>query len=340
MGLKNIRASFSCLMLMVVFFTVPGFGQSTVQHPEGIIERLSPELDAIIKKSTTIEVIADGFEWVEGPVWVESEKMLLVSEVLTNRIYKWTAQNGKELYLEPSGYTGAKSRGHELGSNGLAINHQGRLVLCQHGDRRVAVMNAPLNEPKPDFTTLADQYQGKKFDSPNDLVIKSNGDIYFTDPPYGLEMGPDDPAKEAPYQGVYKISVNGSVTLLTDTLSRPNGIAFFPGEKSLLIANSDPQKPFLYIYDLDEKGNLLNGRIFHDTTKAFQKENRTPDGIKIDGKGNVFAPGPGGVWIINKNGHVLGRIKINVTTSNCAFANNYKTLFITADHHLLKVELR
>lgn len=335
---KIISSSF--LALMVILYTNTLFAQTADQFPEGIIEKISPELDGIIKKNAKIEVIADGFEWVEGPVWVKSKKMLLISDVLKNRIYKWTAQKGKELYLEPSGYTQTKPRGEELGSNGLAINNKGQLILCQHGDRRVAVMNAPLDNPTSDFTTLANKYHGKKFDSPNDLAIKSNGDIYFTDPPYGLEKGISDPAKEAAYQGVYKISSDGSVTLLTDTITRPNGIAFFPGEKSLLIANSDPKKPYWYIYDLDQKGGLINGRVFHDGTMAYQKENRTPDGIKIDDKGNIFATGPGGVWIYNKKGLVLGRIKVNVITSNCAFANNYKTLFITADNYLLKVDLR
>ncbi|MGV8878612.1 MAG: SMP-30/gluconolactonase/LRE family protein [Sphingobacteriaceae bacterium] len=313
--------------------------QSAVK-PEGMIEKMHPSLDAIIKKDAKLEVIATGFKWVEGPVWVESLKMLLFSEVFTNRIYKWTAKKGVTLYLEPAGFTGVGTRGGELGSNGLAIDDKGNLVLCQHGDRSVVRMDAPLDKPKSTFKTLAKQYNGKKFDSPNDLAIKSNGDIYFTDPPYGLEKGTADPTKEALCQGVYKISPNGVVTLLTDTITRPNGIAFFPDEKSLIIANSDPEKPYLYIYDVDEKKGLTNGRIFHDASNAFQKENRTPDGIKIDGDGNVFAPGPGGIWIINKKGLVLGRIKVNVTTSNCAFANNYKTLFITADHHLLKMNLR
>ncbi len=314
--------------------------QDTNKYPHATIERKNPAFDAVIKKNAKVEVIADGFEWVEGPVWVENKKMLLVSEVLKNRIYKWTAQKGKELYLEPSGYTQQKPRGAELGSNGLSLNKKGELVLCQHGDRRLAVMNATLDNPKPEFTTLTGQYKGKKYNSPNDLAIKSNGDIYFTDPPYGLEKGMSDPLKEISYQGVYKVSKDGSVTLLTDTLSRPNGIAFFPGEKSLLVANSDPEKPNWYIYDVDENGLLKNGRIFYDGTKAYAKENRSPDGIKIDDKGNVFAAGPGGVWIFNKKGKVIGRIKLNIITSNCAFANNYKTLFITADHYLLKVDLR
>ncbi len=315
-------------------------GQPNEKNPVGIVERYGLELNSIIGKDAKVEVIASGFEWVEGPVWIESQKMLLVSDVPKNQIYKWTAAKGKELYLESSGYTGTSSRGGESGSNGLMLNEKNQLVLCQHGDRRVALMNSPVDLPEPNFTTLINNYRGKKFNSPNDLALKSNGDIYFTDPPYGLEKNMDDPLKELNFQGVYRISKNGTVTLLTDTITRPNGIAIFPGEETVLVANSDPQKPHWYAFDLNKEGNFVNGRIFLDGTKIFKKDNRVPDGLKIDNKGNVFATGPGGVWIFDREGKALGRIKLNVTTSNCAFANNFKTLFITADHHLLKIELR
>jgi gluconolactonase len=326
--------------LLSILFIDIAHAQDANEPPQGTIERWSPELDAVIKPGAKIETIADGFTWVEGPLWIESEKMLLMSDIFSNSIYKWTVTGGKELYLKPSGYTQSKPRGAELGSNGLTLNAKGQLLLCQHGDRRVALMNAPVKSPKANFITLADNDKGKKFNSPNDIVVKSNGDIYFTDPPYGLEKGPADSAKQLPYQGVYRIAKNGTVTLLTDTLTRPNGIAFFPGEKSLLIANSDPEKPHWYIYEVDKQGLLSNGRIFFNGMAAFQKENRSPDGIKIDNKGNLFAAGPGGIWIFNKKGEAIGRIKVNITTSNCAFTNDYKTLFITANHHLLKVELR
>lgn len=314
--------------------------QRSNQEPLGTIERIRPELDAVIDTRSKIEAIAQGFEWVEGPLWVESEQMLLVSDVLKNCVYKWTAKKGKELYLTPSGYTGSMPRGRELGSNGLALTKQGQLILCQHGDRGVASMDAPLNKPAPSFTSLAEHYKGKKFNSPNDLAIKSNGDIYFTDPPYGLENGVDDPVRELPYHGVYKIATDGTVSLLIDSLTRPNGIAFFPGEKKLLIANSDEKKPYWYIYDLDGNGNLAHGKIFYDGTAAFQREPRSPDGVKINKKGYVFAAGPGGIWIFNKKGEAIGRIKLKVISSNCAFSGDYKTLFITANHEILKVKLK
>lgn len=335
-----IKNSVTVLVFIAFFVLVAGTAPAQQPAPAAVIERLHPDLDAVIDTQAVVSVIADGFDWVEGPLWVEKEQLLLFSDVMKNRIYKWTAQQGARPYLEPSGYTAGAPRGKELGSNGLAVNLQGQLILCQHGDRRVAVMKAPIGDPSPVFTTAADHYNHKRFNSPNDLVLKSDGTIYFTDPPYGLEKGPEDPVRELPFQGVYRIEKNGSVTLLVDSLSRPNGIAFFPGEKQLLIANSDPQKPHWYIYEVHDNGRLTNGRIFFDGTAIFQKEHRTPDGIKISNKGIVFAPGPGGVWIFNKEGRALGRIRTSLITSNCAFSGDYRTLFITANHCILKVTLK
>src|SRR5690606_24857856 len=203
-----------------------------------------------------------------------------------------------------------------------------------------AKMAAPLDAPKAEFVTLADNYRGKKFNSPNDAVFKSNGDLYFTDPPYGLEKNINDPLKESPYQGVYKVSGTGEVTLLLDSLTRPNGIALLPNEKTIIIANSDPGKPYWYAYDLDTEGIPVSGRIFYDATAASKTAPGMPDGLKVDRKGNVFATGPGGVWIFSRQGKALGRIKINQLASNCALANQDKTLFITADNYLLKLDLK
>lgn len=324
----------------VLFMSPMIYGQEEKRTFSAGIERISPELDAIIAKEAQVKIIAEGFDWSEGPVWVENNKMLLFSDVPKNKIYKWTEKKGIEIFLEPSGYTNPKMRGGETGSNGLALNNKNQLVLCQHGDRRIALLKSSLNNPKPLFTTLADNYKGRKFDSPNDLTIKRNGVIYFTDPPYGLEKNVNDPLKEAKYQGVYKVSPNGEVTLLTDSITRPNGIALFPDERRILVANSDSSKPYLYVFYLDDAGNFINGKIFYDFSEANKTEKRAPDGLKIDKNGNVFTTGPGGVWILDKTGKVLGRIKVSGTTSNCAFANNYKTLFITADNYILKVDLR
>ena len=297
-------------------------------------------LDAIIDSHAKVEIIAEGFDWCEGPLWVEQQKMLLFSDVPKNIIYKWTEEKGKEVYLTPSGYTGTIPRGGETGSNGLVLNKTGKLVICQHGNRQMAVMNSGLQNPKPVFTTLANNYQGKKFNSPNDAVYNSNGDLFFTDPPYGLEKNMDDPLKEIPFQGVYKIRKTGALVLLTDSITRPNGIAITPDQKTLIIANSDPLKPYWYAYDFGAGDQLINPRIFYDASEAAKSEAGMPDGLKIDKKGNVFATGPGGVWIFNKKGKVLGKIKFDGLTSNCSLSADEKTIYITADMYVLRVKMR
>ena len=230
--------------------------------------------------------------------------------------------------------------GGELGSNGLGLNIKGQLVICQDGDRVVSIMDAPLNKPQPKFIKIAVKYKGKKFDSPNDLAFLSNGDIYFTDPPYGLEKNVDDPLKEAPYQGVYRISADGKITLLTDTLTRPNGIGFFPGGKTILISNSDPGKAYWYIFDLDENGLFAHGRIFYSANAAVKTAAGMPDGLKIDKNGHVFASGPGGIWVFNRAGKLLGKILVNDLASNCSLSGDEKALYVTSNHRVLKIAMR
>jgi gluconolactonase len=304
------------------------------------LQQIDPQFSTVVSKNAKAEILAEGFLWSEGPVWLESQKTFIFSDVKKNIIYKWTKAKGKEVYLKPSGYTGTIPRGGELGSNGLGLNLKGQLVICQDGDRVVSMMDAPLDKPKPKFIKLANNYKGKKFDSPNDLSFLSNGDIYFTDPPYGLEKNVDDPLKEAPYQGVYRIAANGKITLLVDTLSRPNGIAIFPGGKTILISNSDPKKPFWYAYDLDKNGLFAHGRIFYSSLAASKTAAGVPDGMKIDKQSHVFATGPGGIWVLNKSGKLLGKILINDLTSNCALSGDEKTLYVTSNHRVLRVMLR
>jgi gluconolactonase len=303
----------------------------------GSIERMDASLDALISSDASIEIIAEGHEWTEGPLWVESEKMLLYSDIPPNKIFKWTEAKGKELYLSPSGYTGSIPRGGEPGSNGLILNKEGKLVLCQHGDRRMAVMDADLKTPAPNFITLADNYQGKKLNSPNDAVFRSNGDLFFTDPPYGLA---DSSLQEIPFQGVYKVS-NGQVVLLTDSITRPNGIAFTNNEKTLIVANSDPDKAYWYLFDLAANDSLVNGRLLHDATPLGKSGVKgLPDGLKVDKQGNVFATGPGGVYIFNAAGKQIGKLNIPEACSNIALADDDKTLFVTADMYVLRVKMR
>ena len=305
----------------------------------GTIKRLSPELDSIIAPGTSVEVVARGFDWSEGPLWVEKGKYLLFSDIPPNKIYKWSEEKGLEEYLHPSGYTGTVPRGGEPGSNALLLDSEGRLVMCQHGDRRMARMNAPLDAPKPEFITLADRYDGKRLNSPNDAVYHKNGDLYFTDPPYGLLKNVDDSSKELPFQGVFRLRKGGQLELITQDIARPNGIAFSPDQRLLYIANSDwPKGPWM-VFDVSPEGDVSNGRVFRDAIKG--EEGVFGDGMKVDHVGNLFATGPGGVWIMDKSGKDLGRILTNGTaTSNVAFNADHTALFITADSLLLRVKLR
>lgn len=307
----------------------------------GSIERLDPALDKLIAPGTKVEVLAEGHDWAEGPVWVPSEQFLLYSDIPPNSIFRWKEGEGAKLWLKPSGYTGSHSRAGEPGSNGLALDPQGRLVLCQHGDRRVARLYAPLDKPEPKFVTLADRYDGKRLNSPNDLVYHKSGDLYFTDPPYGLEKNVNDPAKELPFQGVYRLSKDGKLTLLTKEMSRPNGIGLSPDGKTLYIANSDPKKAVWMSFDLKEDGTIDKGRVLHDATKWVGVRPGLPDGLAVDAAGNIFATGPGGVLIFSPDGKLLGRIDTTQATANCTFGGeDGSDLFITADMYLLRVKIK
>jgi len=306
----------------------------------GSIDRFDDEINQVIPENEVIEVIAEGFEWSEGPLWISQGNFLIFSDIPTNRIYKWSQQDSLSIYLEPSGYTGTDRRNGEPGSNGLLLSPDGALVLCQHGDRRVAAMTTSLINPKPEYETLADKFEGKRLNSPNDACYHSNGDLYFTDPPYGLEGNANDPAKEIEFQGVYRLSARGQVELLTDQLSRPNGIAFSPDDKKLYVGNSDPEKALWMVYDVLSDGNISEGRVFFDATAKAGKEKGLPDGLKVNKKGYIFATGPGGVWVFNSEGKHLGTIKTTQATANCAFDAEEKTLYITADMYLLRVNLK
>lgn len=306
----------------------------------GSIERLSPKLNDLIAPDAKIEVLAEGFEWSEGPLWLEDQQLVIFSDIPNNRINSWKeGAKQAEVYLEPSGYTGSSGRGGELGCNGLLLSPDGKLVLCQHGDRRMAQMDAPLDAPKAEFTTLADNWQGKKLNSPNDAAYHPNGSLYFTDPPYGLEKRMEDPAKELDFQGVYRLDPAGELHLLTDEVTRPNGIAFSPDGKTAYVASSDPDRAIWMAYDVNEAGNFENGRVFYDITDQVGKAPGLPDGLKVDRAGNLFATGPGGVHIFTPEGEHLGVIHTGEATANCTFDSDEKTLYLTADMYLMRVKL-
>lgn len=306
----------------------------------GHIERIDSRIDAVIPKGAKIEHIATGLTWAEGPLWIESEKMLLCSDVKMDRIHKWTEEEGLSVYIEPSGFTGANSDSREKGSNGLVLNSAGELVLCQHGNRQIAKMMAPLNAPASKFSAVVDRYDSKKFNSPNDLVYDSKGNLFFTDPPFGLsEAMMDDPNKELDFQGIYKYTVDKKLILLSDEVSRPNGLAFSPDESKLYIANTDGNEAQWLSFDV-RSDTLINKTVIYDATSLIGKESGFPDGVKVDSKGNIFTAGPGGIWIFSDDFVLLGKIKSGFWSSNCNFDGDYSTLYITADDHLLRVKLK
>jgi gluconolactonase len=306
----------------------------------GTVESYNSDLNNIIDSGAKVEIIADGFVWSEGPLWVEKYNMLLFSDVPSNTVYKWTEAKGKEVYLKPSGFNGIGSKSKETGSNGLTFDLNGNLVLCQHGNRQMARMDAPLDKPEATFFTIADKYKGKRFSSPNDAVYNSQGELFFTDPPYGLQSQDDtDPKKEIAFNGVYKMKQNGTVILLADSITRPNGLAFFPDEKKIIISSSDPDKPNWYLYEI-EGDSFINGKIFYSTTGYNKSLKGLPDGLKIDKKGNVFATGPGGVYVFNSDGKKMGLIKLEKPASNCTLSPDEKILYITNEFYLLRIKMR
>ena len=311
-------------------------GLSTV----GSVERLHPDIDALISPNATIEVLAKGFKWSEGPVWIPDgneglpSQSLLFSDIPNNRIHCWNTQSGLSVFLEPAGFTGPASYGKERGSNGLALDTEGRLLCCEHGDRRISVL-----EKNGGKRTLADAWDGNRFNSPNDLAIHASGAIYFTDPPYGLPDGFDDARREIDFCGVFRVQPNGTVDLLCKTMTRPNGIAFSPDQKKLYVAQSDPDEPILKVFNVGDNGMLDAGKTFFDARNLSAKRKGNPDGLAVDTKGNLFATGPGGVLVIAADGTHLGTILTGQKTANCCFGEDGRSLFMTADMHLCRIRL-
>jgi gluconolactonase len=315
-------------VLLITLISYPLMAQ---HKTVGQLISLDPAFNALVDTDAKIEVLADGFQWTEGPVWVKDGNYLLFSDVKQNAIFKWKEGEGITPFLKPSGYTGRLPYSDEPGSNGLIINKKGELVACEHGDRRVSAM--PLNNGGK--RTLADNYQGKPFNSPNDIVQKSNGDYYFTDPAYGL------PAN-APRNvlGVYRISKDKTVTLLIDDLT-PNGLAFSPDEKILYVAQSLPGSAIIMAYPVKPDGALAKGKIFFDATSMVKQGLQgLPDGLKTDIHGNIFATGPGGVLVLSATGKLLGRIDTQQPTANCAWGDDGSTLYITANMLLCRIRTK
>lgn len=309
------------------------------QNPKiGKIISNDPSLSTLLNINDQLEVLGEGFEWSEGPVWVKNGNYLLFSDVPTNIIYKWKEGEKITEFLKPSGYTGIMPYSNEPGSNGLTISNDGKyLIACEHGDRRITKM--PLAGKGGKFT-LADNWDGKRFNSPNDVVEAKSGDIYFTDPPYGLPDFVDDKSREIEYFGVYRISPQGKVTLIIKDLVRPNGVALSPDHKTLYVAQSDV-KAYIMSYPIKSDGSVGEGKLLFDASYLNQQGLKgAPDGLKVDEKGNIFTTGPGGIIVLNPQGKLLGRIETGAATANLAWGEDGSTLFITADMYLLKLKTK
>jgi gluconolactonase len=312
------------------------------------IERLDPALDALIPRNAAELQLADGFKWTEGPIWLPTGR-LLFAEIPSNSIREWTPGDGVSIFMQPSGYKGSTPFcGPEPGSNGMTLDAKGRLTVAGHAQRDVWRLESL--DPHAQVTVLADTYQGKRLNSPNDLVYRSDGSLYFTDPPYGLcTQSEQDPAKELPFAGVYRIPgalnqkpgsppARAELQLLVKDLTRPNGIAFSPDEKYLYVNNSEPEMLWMR-YTVNPDGSLKDPKLFFDA--GPHGHNGAPDGMKVDQLGNIYSAGPGGVWIFSPEGKHLGTIKFADPVGNLTFGGaDHKTLYITASGGLYSIQVK
>lgn len=346
---KNSR-----LLLISLFTVAAGAVWPAVQHENARrenakVERLSADVDRILPPGDAkLERVATGFKWVEGPVWIP-QGYLLFAAIPSNSIRKWTPGDGVSIFLQPSGYKGTAAAygGPESGSNGMTLDSRGRLTVAGHAQRDVYRLETM--DPHGQITILADSYQGQRLNSPNDLVYKSDGSLYFTDPPYGLRTQSDhDPEKQLKVNGVYRLPnaqgikpgaapANASLKLIISDLPRPNGIAFSPDEKYLYVDNSEPKKLWMR-YSVNADGMVSGGKLLFDATS--DKRDGAPDGMKVDRDGDLFSAGPGGVWIFSPQGRHIGTIDMPEKVGNLAWGDeDYKTLYIAANSSIYRVRL-
>lgn len=316
------------LVLPLMSFAMNEKGSAATEH----IERFDPAFDRLMAADARVERLAEGFRWSEGPVWFEGA--LLFSDVPENVVYRWAeGMTRAEVFLKPSGLLQPSPAFREPGANGLAVDRQGRLLLCQHGERRVA------RYENGKFTAVADRFDGKRLNTPNDLAVRKSGEVYFTDPPYGFKEVNDSPLRELAWHGVYRVATDGKVTLLTRSINYPNGIAFSPDEKTLYVGSTENGFPHIQAFDVQADGTLANERLFFDGRPHSTKDAPgSCDGMKVDRDGNVWTSGPGGILVITPAGKLIGRINTGVPTANCAWGGDGSVLYITANNRLLRVQ--
>lgn len=339
-NLVAFAASITTAIIVAISSQHSSAQDSTNFPTVGEVIRYDKSFDNLVAVDARIEVLSSGFLWSEGPVWVAEKDhpfggYLLFSDIPNNRVVRWDEGKGAFTWLKPSGYTGPGEYGGEPGCNGLLLDREGRLISCEHGDRRLSVLTRDGGK-----MTLVDRYQGKRLNSPNDACLGPDGEsIYFTDPPYGLPGRYDDPRRELDFCGVYRLDKNGELTLLTGGMTRPNGIAFSPDFSVLYVAQSDPKAAIWKAFPVKNDGTLGEGRVLYDATENFDKGwPGLPDGLKVDSTGNVWATGPGGVYVFNPDGKLLGRISTGERTANCAWGNDGSTLYLTADTYLCRIQ--
>jgi gluconolactonase len=325
------------LIAVLTFAVAQASAQAQSEHvlPQIDVIRLDPRFDKLVPINVKVEKIVSDRKWVEGPVWNRERGYLLFSDIPSNSVIQWQEGKGSRVFLKPSGYSGKTPfNGPEPGSNGLTFDPEGRLVLAQHGDRRVGRL-----EKNGRKTTLADRYEGRRINSPNDVVFKSNGDLYFTDPPFGLPKAFEDPTKELPFQGVYRFAKSGKLTLIIRDIKAPNGIAFSPDEKKLYLSDVNYERSAWLVYDVLSDGTVTNGRVFADASKWKKPPFFGPDGFKIDKGGNLFGARPGGVSVFAPEGTHLGSLEMGHPTSNVAWGEDGSTLFIAAGTTIYRTKL-
>ena len=318
--------------LIILFLS---FFQINQEKHLGSIERISSDINKLIDLDSKIEILAEGFDWSEGPVWSKKLNSILFSDVPNNVIYKWNEKEGLSVFSKSIGYSGKVPNLKKAGTNGLTIDSEGNLIICMHGDRMIAKMEN-LNTEK--LSSIIRSYNNNILNSPNDLVYDSYGNLFFTDPPYGLLEGDNDKLKEIPFNGVYKLSPNGEIEVLIKNLTRPNGISISNDEKILYVANSDNNNPIIMKYELSING-IKNPEVFFDGKELAKNDIGLFDGLKVHPTGIVFATGPGGVLIIKENGDHIGTIRTEVRTANCAFDDKFEYLYMTSDMFLTRIKI-
>lgn len=303
----------------------------------GKLTQMDPAFARIVAPDARMEKVAEGFTWSEGPAWMQAGGYLLFTDVPENIIYRWNQSEGLSVFLEPSGLANPDPRTvREAGANGLFAEPGGTLLLADSGSRLVARLD-PKDKRK---TILARTYGGKRFNSPNDLVLHGNGTVFFTDPPYGLKGLDDSAAKEMAFNGVYRIDPRGNIQLVDDSLTFPNGIALSPDERTLYVSNSDPARPIWMAYSLDPEGRSIGKRVFADATDLMgDGVHGLPDGMDVSREGHIFATAPGGILVMDAAGKRLGRMETGSPISNCAFGDDGRTLYLTSQTLLARVRL-